>query len=445
MGKIDLNRMASEESDGAIPEIERQTIRRTTYRLLPFLMLCYFVAYLVRVNVNFAALQMNKALALNEQTYGLGAGLFFLTYCLCEIPSNLLLYRLGASRWIARIMFTLGLCAGGMALIQGQTSFFVVRLLLGAAEAGFYPGVLFFLTLWFPQAYRARILGLFIAAIPISGIIGAPLSGTLLSLDGVFGVDGWRWLYIIEGVPALLLAPLVATYLHDSPSEAKWLPAVERDWLTTRLASERSAVERKHIYTVMQSLTDPKVLFLAAIYFSNVCLLNSITFYLPQIVKGFGLTTVETGFVVAIPSVLALGALIFWGRHSDRHKERYGHAALANVLGGAALLASVMVDDPTLRIAAVAVAFACTLAFTSPFWAIPGTFLTGAAAAGGIGVISALGVIGGFLSTWFIGYVRDVTHDFRIGFGAIAIIAMVFATALYIAGHREHAADSAEA
>jgi ACS family tartrate transporter-like MFS transporter len=413
-------------------ELERSAIRHTAQRILPLLILCYFIAYLDRVNLSFASLQMNKALGLNSAQYGFGAGLFFLTYCLCEIPSNLLLYRVGARRWIARIVLTLGVCAAAMALVQGRMSFYLMRLALGMAEAGFYPGILFYLTLWFPAAYSARILGLFIAAIPISGIIGAPLSGQLLGLDGVLGLQGWQWLFIVEAAPAFLLAPLVVTRLQDTPAQAHWLPEAERTWLIQRLGAERAGVERSRVFTVLQCLVNPRVLFLAAIYFSNVCLLNSITFFLPQIVKGFGLSNAQTGVVAALPSLLALGALIYWGRSSDRRKERYGHAALANFLGGAALLLSVLLDDPTARIAALAVAFACTLAFTAPFWSIPRTFLTGGAAAGGIGAISALGVFGGFLSPWFIGLIKDRTGDFRIGLGAIAMLAMCLAVALFL-------------
>jgi MFS family permease len=419
-------------------QLELGAIRRMTTRILPILILCYFVAYLDRVNLSFAALQMNQSLALSSSAYGFGAGLFFITYCVFEIPSNLLLYRFGATRWIARIMITLGICAAGMAFVQGRTSFYLMRLALGIAEAGFYPGVLFFLTTWFPTAYRARILGYFIAAIPISGIIGAPLSGQLLRLSGFLGFQGWQWLFLVEAAPAFLLAPLVVAYLQDAPAKAFWLPEAERRWLVERLDSERSTVERKRVFTVLQCLTNPRVLFLAAIYFSNVCLLNSITFFLPQIVKSFGLSNGQTGVVVALPSLLALVALIYWGRRSDRRGERYGHAALVNFIGGGALLISVLLHDPTARIAAVAVAFACTLAFTAPFWSIPGTFLTGGAAAGGIGAISALGVLGGFLSPLFIGFIKDRTGDFRIGLGVIGVMAMCFAIALYLRRPRVH-------
>ncbi len=423
----------------AAPEagaVERMAIRRAVWRLIPVLVLCYFVAYLDRVNLSFAALQMNKALGLSSAAYGFGAGLFFITYCVCEIPSNLLLYRFGATRWIARIMVSLGLCAGAMAFIDGKTGFYAVRLLLGVAEAGFYPGVLFLLTLWFPAAYRARMLGVFIAAIPVSGIIGAPLSGLLLGLNGCGGLQGWQWLYLVEAAPALLLAPVVLWRLQDGPSEARWMPDHERAWLTGQLDRERAEATHARHVSGLQSLVNGRVLFLAAIYFSNVCLLNSITFFMPQIIKGFGLSNAQTGFVAAIPSLLALVAMILWARRSDRKRERYGHAALANLVGGAALLASVLVADPALRIAALAVAFSCTLAFTTPFWSIPPTFLAGAGAAGGIGMISALGVTGGFLSAWFIGWVKDATGNFHIGLGAIGVLAMVFAVALFFARPR---------
>ncbi len=230
--------LANTMENGAL---EEATMKRVMWRVMPFIMLCYFVAYLDRTNVGFAALQMNKALGLSQAQFGFGAGLFFLTYCLCEVPSNLLLYRFGARRWMARIMFTWGLCAAGMALIYSASSYYVMRALLGAAEAGFQPGVLFFITLWFPEAYRGRVLGLFFAAIPVSGIIGAPISGFLLSLDGMGGLAGWQWLYILEGLPAILLAPVVLAYLRDSPAEVKWLQPEERTWLVAEAGQREEA------------------------------------------------------------------------------------------------------------------------------------------------------------------------------------------------------------
>jgi len=427
--------LVSANQSGPDP-IEASLFRRVTLRFIPFLMLCYFVCYLSRVNLGFAALQMNGDLRLSPTVYGLGVGLFFLTYCLCEIPSNLMLHKYGASRWITRIMLSWGVCAVGMAFITGVKSFYVMRLLLGAAEAGFYPGVLFFLTLWFPAARRARIMGLFIAAIPISGIIGSPLSGALLSLHGL-GWHGWQWLYFIEGLPAVLLAPAVFFLIQDGPAEAKWLSTQERDWLTAKLSGEQRQVESKRVYSMLQCLTSPLVLLMAGMYFTNVCLLNGITFFMPTIVKGFGLSNSQTGLVMAIPSAFALVALLWWGRRSDSRQERYGHAAFANLVGGVALLAAMVIHDPVVRIGLLSVAFACTLAFTAPFWAIPGSFLTGRAAAGGIATISALGVLGGFLAPSFIGAIKDRTGDFRVGLGAVACIAMIMSVVFYFVGRKK--------
>ncbi len=407
------------------------------FRVMPFIMLCYFVAYLDRTNVGFAALQMNKALGLSQAQFGFGAGLFFLTYCLCEIPSNLLLFRFGARRWLARIMFTWGLCATGMALVSSDVSFYFVRALLGAAEAGFQPGVLFFMTLWFPEAYRGRVLGLFFAAIPVSGIIGAPISGFLLTLDGHGGLAGWQWLYILEGLPAILLAPVVVSYLRDSPAEVKWLPPEGRAFLAAKLASEKKQREAKRTYSILQALTNPWVWFLAMIYFTNVCLNNAIATFLPQIVKGFGVSNVQTGFITAIPSLVALVSVIWLGLRSDRKAERYGHAAFANFAGGAALLASALIQDPFARMVALSIALSGTLAFAGVFWTIPSGFLSGASAAGGLAAISAVGIIGGFLAPWFIGYLKDVTGDFRWGMGVVGVVAIAAALALYLLGRNK--------
>jgi len=421
---------------GTVPAggLEDATMKQVIRRVMPFIVLCYFVAYLDRTNVGFAALQMNKALGLSQAKFGFGAGLFFLTYCLCEVPSNLLLYRFGARRWIARIMFTWGLCAAGMALVFNDVSYYAVRALLGAAEAGFQPGVLFFLTLWFPEAWRGRALGLFVAAIPVSGIVGAPVSGFLLTLDGRAGLAGWQWLYILEGVPALLLAPLVLTWLRDSPAEVKWLQPEGRAWLVGELATQKRVRESQRTYSFLQALTHPRVWFLAVIYFTNVCLNNAIATFLPQIVKGFGVSNQQTGFIAAIPSLLALLAVIFLSRHSDRNGERYGHAAFANFVGGGALLASALLHDPVARVAALSFALAGTLSFSGVFWTIPSGFLSGASAAGGLAAISAVGILGGFVSPWFIGRLKDLTGDFRWGLGTVGCLAIVAAFALYTGG-----------
>jgi MFS family permease len=275
-------------------EIETRTIKHVMVRLVPFLILCYFVAYLDRVNVGFAALQMNKALGFSASTFGFGAGIFFIAYFFFEVPSNLLLERFGARRWIARIMFTWGILAAAMAYIPqisqytGMSAahvFYTLRILLGIAEAGFFPGIIFLLTLWFPAAYRGRVVGYFMAAIPLSTVIGGPISGALLSLDGLKGMAGWQWLYLIEALPALVLAFVVYFYLTDKPADAHWLPKDERDWLVNRQAHERQHREAVHSFSVKEAIFNPKVLAIALIYFGANATNYGLSFFLPQIVK----------------------------------------------------------------------------------------------------------------------------------------------------------------
>ncbi|MGF6981967.1 sugar phosphate permease [Paraburkholderia atlantica] len=312
-------------------DLEARTLHRVTMRLIPFLMLCYFIAYLDRVNVGFAALQMNKALDLSASAFGFGAGVFFLAYFFFEVPSNLLLERFGARRWIARIMFSWGILAGAMAFIPDIARFtglspahvfYGLRILLGIAEAGFFPGIIFLLTLWFPAAYRGRVVGYFMAAIPLSTVIGGPISGALLSLDGIGGLGGWQWLYLIEAAPAVLLSFAVLFYLTDKPADATWLSTEERDWLIARQKQEREHREAVRHFSVKEALINPRVLAIALIYFGANATNYGLSFFLPQIVKAFGLTNLQTGFVTSLPYVIGLIGMIVWGRHSDRHLER---------------------------------------------------------------------------------------------------------------------------
>jgi len=425
----------------AVTEIEKRTVRRVILRLVPFLMVCYIFCWLNRINLSFAALQMNKQLGLSPADFGLAAGLFFITYAFLELPSNLLMNKYGARSWIARIMLSWGVIAAGTAFVTGAHGFYLMRLLLGAAEAGFYPGILFYLTLWIPAAYRARTYGLFLIAIPLTGIIGGPLSGHLLALNGVAGLAGWQWLFIVEGLPSAMLAPFALYYLQDKPQDANWLPPAERSWLIETLAAEKRLIDIRQgtakTRSILQALTNPTVVLMALLYFSNVCLVNSILFFLPQIVKSYGLSLQAIGYVVAIPSVLALICMIWWGRRSDRKQERIGHAAFANFLAALALLVSMLLHDPILRGVAVSIAFAATLCMVVPFWAIPGSFLTGSAAAGGIAAISAMGVTGGFIAPYFVGYLKGVTGDFKSGFLVIAIFGLAVSALFYVIGSRQ--------
>jgi len=395
--------------------IEARTISKVSSRLLPFLIACYFGAFLDRVNVSFAALTMNADLGLSATQYGLGAGLFFLTYFLFEVPSNVILSRVGARRWIARIMFVWGLVSGATAFVESAAGFYVVRLLLGAAEAGFFPGIIFFLTLWFPAMYRGRIIGWFMAAGPLSVVIGAPLSGLLLRMDGVMGFAGWQWLFVLEALPSLILSVVAWFYLTDRPADATWLTRAEREWLEDRLAQEERERLKKRHYTVLEALLNPTLITLSTIYFGIVAANTGLGFFLPQIVRAFGLSNLGTSFLSALPYVVAVAGCVLWGRRSDRRRERRRDTAIPLLVAGCALAASVAFDHP----AAVMLAF-CAAAFgifaSMPvFWTLPTAFLSGAAAAGGIAMINSLGNLAGFAGPYVMGWTRDATGTYTAG------------------------------
>jgi D-galactonate transporter len=416
-------------------DLEHRTMARVAKRLVPFLILCYFIAYLDRVNVSFAALEMNKDLKLSASAFGFGAGIFFLAYFVFEVPSNLLLAHFGARRWIARIMFTWGLLSGAMAFITGETGFYVVRVLLGAAEAGFFPGMIFFLTLWFPAAYRARIIGYFMAAIPLSTVIGSPISGALLGLDGFFGLRGWQWLFIMEAVPALILSVVVLLYLTDRPAEATWLADDERRWLVDRLAAEERQRKDMRHYSVMQALLNPRVLALSLVYFGAVATNYGLSFFLPQIVKAFGLSNLQTGFVAAIPFVVGVISIVWWGRRSDAHMERRFHTAFPLFVAAASLAAGAFLDDPVTKMVAFSIAGFGIFGALPVFWTLPTAFLSGAAAAGGIAIINSIGNLSGFAGPFVMGWVKDTTGSFTDGLLVLGGAALVAMAIVLLLGH----------
>jgi MFS transporter, ACS family, tartrate transporter len=423
-----------------IEPLERRTIAKVSARLVPFLIVCFFVAYLDRVNVSFAALTMNKDLGLSASAFGFGAGIFFLAYFLFEVPSNLLLERVGARKWIARIMFTWGLVSGGMAFIGGETSFYVLRVLLGIAEAGFFPGIIFYLTLWFPAVYRARIVGYFMAAIPLSTVIGAPASGLLLGLDGFMGMKGWQWLFILEAVPALILSVIVLFFLTDRPADATWLESEERAWLVARLELERKQREMARRYTVAQALLNPKVLALSLVYFGAVSTNYGLSFFLPQIVKAFGMSNFQAGLVAALPYVVGLVSIVLWGRRSDRKLERRFHLAFPLFVASAGIAISTALDDPTMKMVALSVAGFGIFGCLPVFWTFPAAFLSGAAAAGGIALINSIGNLAGFFGPYAMGRIKDVTGSYTGGLlslSAAGFIAMIIVLAL----HTDHSLE----
>jgi D-galactonate transporter len=415
--------------------LEKRTIAKVSLRIVPFLMLCYFVAYLDRVNVGFAALTMNKDLGISATAFGFGAGIFFFSYFLFEVPSNLALERFGARKWIARIMMSWGILSGAMALIGGEYSFYAVRVLLGVAEAGFFPGIIFYLTLWFPGVYRARIIGWFMAAIPLSSVLGAPVSGMLLGLTGAGGLAGWQWLFILEAAPALVLSVVVWFYLTDRPADAKWLTAEERAWLDRRLAAEIRVKEDVHGMTVLQALLNPKVLALSLVYFGAVATNYGTAFWLPQIIKGFGLTNLQTGFVAAIPYIVGTVGMIWWSRRSDAKMERKGHAAIAFLVAAVGIAGSTVFEDPTLKMIALSFGAFGVFAVLPVFWTFPTAFLSGASAAAGIAVINSIGNLSGFFGPFIMGWLKDATGSFSAGLLAIAGCAVVGMVIVLALGH----------
>jgi D-galactonate transporter len=417
-------------------EIETRTIGKVTRRLVPFLILCYFVAYLDRVNVGFAGLTMRTDLALSASAYGLASGIFFIAYFVFEVPSNLLLHRFGARKWIARIMFTWGIISGANAFVTGEFSFDAVRVLLGIAEAGFFPGIIFFLTLWFPAIYRARIVGWFMAAIPASSVIGAPVSSLLLYLDGVAGLKGWQWLFLIEALPALILSAVVFYYLTDRPSDARWLAEDERRWLADRLASEERTREASERLSVWQALLDIRVLTLALVYFGAVATNYGIGFWLPQIVQGFGgLTKLQIGFITAVPYAVGMVSMIVWGRRSDQRMERKAHVAIPLFVAALGIAVAAVVDEPLLKMAALTLAAFGVFSSLPVFWTLPAAFLSGPAAAAGIAIINALGNLSGFAGPYAMGWIKDQTGSFSGGLLAIAAVALIGMIAVILLPH----------
>ena len=416
--------------------LERSAMRRIGWRLVPILIIAYFVSFLDRVNVGFAAIQMNHDRGLTATVFGWGAGIFFLGYFLLEIPSNLALERFGARRWIARIMATWGLLSGAMALVQGPWSFVALRFLLGLAEAGFFPGVILYLTYWFPASYRARIVGVFMISIPISSFLGSPVSGALIGLNG-WGLRGWQWLFILEGVPALVMAVAILWLLPDRPSQAAWLPADERDWLERRLRAEAAGDARPNgqgtpsRWTVLR---EPKLLIFAAIYFGSTASSYGLTFWTPQIVKGFGLSNFGAGLLNSVPYGFASVAMILWGRRSDQVDERRWHLAIPFLILAAGLMCGTLLSGLVPVVCALTVAAMGVYMLKGPFWALATEQLPPVTAATSIAAINAVGNLGGFLGPYLIGTIKDATGSFTLSLLPLIAFALVSAVLSLMTG-----------
>ncbi|WP_377042825.1 MFS transporter [Roseomonas elaeocarpi] len=410
-------------------------IAKAARRILPILMICYFAAFLDRVNIGFAALTMNQDLGFSASVFGFGAGIFFLGYILCELPSNLLLLRFGARIWIARILITWGILSAATAFVWNPASFYIVRVLLGAAEAGFFPGMIFYITLWFPQEYRARMFATFNIAVPLSSMIGAPVSGLVIEyMNGLQGLAGWQWMFVIEAVPAVIMGVVVLLGLPESPLTATFLREDERHWLSGRLEAERATQEKQERFTIGRALTDPRVLLMCLIAVGLVMGTTGIAIWMPQFVRAFGLSTVQTGFVTAIPSAFMALAMILVGRHADRTGERVWHAAGPFLVSAVGFVLAALSTDPLMGLVGLTIGAAGIGGASPNIWIFPTTLLTGAAAAAGIALINSAGSTGGFFGPSIIGWVRDATGGFSGAQLVLAGVMAVTATAILILG-----------
>lgn len=412
---------------------EKQVMGKIFWRLVPLLMALYVLSYIDRINVGFAALTMNKDLGLSAYVFGWGAGIFFLGYCMFEVPSNLMLARVGARRWIARILFTWGLLSAGMAFVQGPTSFIVMRFLLGAAEAGFFPGVVLYLTYWFPARYRARIIAAFMLSIPLSIAVGAPLSTWILQMDGLYGLKGWQWLFIIEGVPAVLATWAVLRYLTERPEAASWLSSKEKGWLEEQLAADREMAGTTQQSSSLRTVfTNPAILALSFVYFCGTAANVGLSSFLPQMIKQHGYSNLQVGFLTSLPYIVGCIGMLVIGYWSDRTKERRLFLVATMLMAAAGLYLAAAFGGSIWSILSLALAAVGILGLKGPFWPLPAAYLSGTAMAGGIAFINSVGNLGGFVGPYAVGWIKEASGSFTGGLYALAGISVTAAIATLI-------------
>ncbi|WCK56444.1 MFS transporter [Aneurinibacillus sp. Ricciae_BoGa-3] len=413
--------------------IAAQTIKKVTKRIIPFIFLLYIVAFLDRANLGYAALDMNKALGLTSEVFGIVSGIFFLGYFLFEVPSNMLLYRTGARKWIARILVSWGIVVIITAFSKNVAHLYILRFILGAAEAGFFPGLILYMTYWFPAKERARAIALFMTAIACSYIIGAPVSTLIMDHIHWLGMPGWRWLFILEGLPAVLLGIVTYFYLTDRPDHAKWLTQPEKDWLKLTLQQEQETKSKLKQHSTREVLKNPRVWYLSLIYFAFNIGAYGVGFWLPQIIKSLSklLTNTEVGLLTAIPYVAGAIAMIFWSRRSDRLGERRIHAAVPLLIGALGLMGSGMTTNPGIAIAMMAVAVAGMYSFYGPFWSLSTQYLTESAAAVGIAFINSVGNLSGFLGPYVIGIIKDATGNVKLALFFLSAALVVCSVLLF--------------
>ncbi len=439
-----------------VSALEEQTIKRISKRIIPFLVILFVMAFLDRTNIGFAALHMNDAIGITQTIFGLGAGIFFLGYFIAEVPSNILLHRFGARIWIARIMITWGIIAAMMGFIQNGTQFIVLRFLLGIAEAGFFPGVIFYLTLWFPARYRARVFATFYLGLPIAQIIGAPISVGLMQWGDTIGYEGWRLMYILEGIPSIILGIVCLKYLTNTPKEAQWLSTEQRTWLMNTLEREEREKEKTEDSNltkgemIKQVFKNPLVWIMAMVYFGITSGSNAMFFFLPSVLESFRntfgmeITLIQNGMLTAIPYAFAAVGMILWSRRSDRKQERYKHGACAALMAAIAITIALVVNQPWAIIVGFIFLAIGVFSAINIFWTLPGQTLTGVGAAAGIGLINSVGNLSGFTGPYLTGYLYTTTGNYTIAFLVIASFVAMGGLGLLLLGKLKSNALKAE-
>jgi MFS family permease len=408
---------------------ERDTLARVARRCIPLLLFGYIIAFIDRVNIGFAAITASKDLGMSPQVFGFGAGVFFYAYLIFEVPSNYVMERVGARKWLARIMVTCGLVAGAMVFVRGVWSFYTVRFLLGAVEAGLFPGVVLYLTYWFPKQYRARYVGMFAIGIPMASVIGSPISGLILNLDGVLGFKGWQWLYVLEAIPGILIGLLIWILLTDQPRDAKWLTLEQRTWLQQTIDKERELhpekTSQKSLIQSLPLLADPRVIALAIVFFGTAMPSYALSFWTPQMVHDFGFGNVVTGVVSAIPFVCGSIAMILWARHSDRSRERKWHSAIAAFVGAAGMMACYFASSPLITMIALSVSALGVFGLKGPFLSAVGESFSKETAAVGIAMVVSIGNLSGSASNGLIGYVKEHLGTYPPGLVAVGLCSLI--------------------
>lgn len=427
--------------------LEAETMRKITWRIIPFLVICYLMALIDRGNIGMASLQMNGDLGLSKKVFGFAGSLFFFAYFLFEVPSNLALQKFGARKWIARIMVTWGLVSACTAFVQGQNSLFVMRFLLGAAEAGFFPGVVLYLTYWFPAAYRGRIIAIFMVAVPMGSFVGSPLSGLLLQADGLLGMRGWHWLFLMEGIPTMLLGLACLFFLTDRPHQATWLSDAQRNWLINRLESERKEPKNAVRPSIWKMFRSKEVLGMALVCSAASAAGTVLGVWQPQLLKSFGLSVMETGLVNSVPYVVAAVLMVLWGRHSDKQGERRWHTAISLALIAGGMLGTFVLSSLPATVFLLSCILVGAYSFKGPFWALSSSWLPSSSAAAGLAMINAVSnLIGGGLMVNAYGWIREETGSYSLALLPIALLTVAsIITLLTLSNEGRRAARNAQA